>query len=84
MSEEICIRITKVSGRSGRLSVTATLSAPHASRRGMKMVPLQTKQATMASPYVTGLTPGLVAAMWDAIRAVAAGFYDNEPLPWDE
>lgn len=82
MSDEICIRITRVSGGSGRLAVTASLSKPHASRRGIKMVPLTTRTARMASPYVTELTPGLLAAMWDAIRAVAAGYYDNQELPW--
>lgn len=82
MSDEICIRITRSNGSSGRLSVTATISKPHRSARGVKMVPLKTITARMPSPYVSELTPGLLAAMWDAIRAVAAGFYDNEELPF--
>lgn len=83
MSDEICIRITKSDRSTGRVQVTGTLSKPHRSARGLKMVPLRTSQATMKSPYVSELTPGLLAAIWDAVRAVTAGFYEDEMLPWD-
>lgn len=83
MQEEICIRITPVRSSGGDLNLTATLSRAHRGTRGLKMVPLQTRTKRIKSPYVTALTPGLLAAMADALQAVAAGFYEDEYLPFE-
>lgn len=66
----------------GKLSMVIDLGAEHRERGRFRRVGLRTITRQINSPYVSGLTPGLLAAIAEAVTAVAAGFYENEELPF--
>lgn len=69
--------------REGKWNLTATLSQPFLRGKAIRWVPERTLTRTMTHPYADVLTKELLTEWVTALMLVAAGWYENQPLPFD-
>ena len=79
---ERTIKITVEQGRTGTWSLTATISLPHKGKTGIRQVPVKTITRTLNHPHADLLTPALLTEWVTALTLVAAGWYEQESLPF--